>query len=181
MAIYDDTNMFLLLADYIGIDTAGKINAIGAGFTLTGVQQNGLSAPQYLAAVIDIPGKYHGQQFAFSLELRDESTGRPVQLVTDTVGTLEPLRIQQVVSVTRPTPPNVYIPDSMFARAQVTIGFPEGVPVKPGRTYGWHAQVDGQTRAGWSTRFHVPGPPPPPVIGGPSGPASIPGLTPPGQ
>jgi hypothetical protein len=179
MAIYDDAHLVLILADYIGIDAAGKINALGAGFAMAGFQANGLTAPQHLAALIDVPGKYHGSQFAFSLELRDEDTGQPVQ-VPDPTGVLGALRVQNVITVTRSGRPDLYVPETMFARSQVSLGFPDGLPVQPGKMYGWHAQIDGKSRDHWVARFYVPGPPPPPVVGGPSGPASIPGLFPSG-
>lgn len=177
MALADDLHLTMLIADYIGVDAGGKLNAIGAGITVTGLQPNGLSAPHHVAVLMDAPSKYYGTQFAFSLELRDQETNQLVQ-VPNPSGTMEALRIQQVLTVSAPFIQNVYLPPGMVARVQVSLAFPTGVPVQAGATYGWHVQIDGREGKGWYAQFHVPGPPPPPVVGGPYSPANIPGLTP---
>ncbi len=180
MGIADEAHVFILIADYIGIDSAGKINALGAAFAMSGVQANNLSAPLYVAAVVDIPGKYHGEQFGFSLELRNEDTGQAVQVPDPATGLPGALRITQMFTVTRPSIPNAQLSESTFARTQMTVGFPNGVPVQSGHVYGWHAQLNGKGNSCWVARFSVFGPPPPPVFGGPAGPSSIPGLASPG-
>lgn len=173
MGIFQDAHATVILADYISIDAAGKINALGAGFTVSGVQPTGLTPPQHAAAIIDVPAKYGGQECAVSLELRNETSGSAVQLPGPS-GQPEALRVSQVVKAERANIPGVYLPESMFCRVQVVIGFPNGLPLAPGNLYAWRLAIDGQTRNGWHARFYVPGPPPPPVFGGPAGPADIP-------
>jgi hypothetical protein len=175
VGIFDEAHAFLLLADYIGVDAAGKLNALGAGFAVSGIQPNGLTAPMYLAAVIEIPSKFAGQELSASLELRDEETGSAVQL-TGPSGQLEALRIQQVVKVERPALPGVYIPERMFCRVQLNVGFQTGLPLAPGHFYEWRLEIDGQHRKGWHVSFFVLGPPPGPVFGGKTGPADLPSL-----
>jgi len=180
VSIFTDAEVVVLLADYIGIDGGGKINALGLGFALAGLQPHGLTAPQHVVVMIDVPPKYAGQQFALSLELRDETAGQPVMVATDPSGQLQPLRIQQVAQVRPPQVPGLYLPpDAVWCRIQVPVAFQDGLPVQPGHEYLWRVQIDGQTRAGWGARFFVPGPPPPPVFGGPLGPADIPNIQPP--
>lgn len=176
MPIFEDAHAFVLIADYIGVDAAGKINTIGAGFAISGVQPTGLLAPQYVGAVIDVPGRYVGQECALSLELFDDTAGSTVQVPAESG--LEAMRVQQVVRVDRPNLPGVSIPDSMFSRLQVTLGFPTGLPLAPGRQYSWRLQIDGHHSPDWYASFYVPGPPPSPVFGGPAGPADIPNLPP---
>lgn len=178
MAIFEDAHVTVLLADYIGIDAGGKINAIGAGFTICGVRPTGLTSPMHLVALIDLPSKYAGREFPFSLELRDEETGQVVQL-PGPAGNLDTMRIQQLVKGDRPNLPGVYLPESMFIRVQLAVNFSNGLPLAPGRFYSWRAEVEGQHMKAWKARFHVAGPPPPPVVGGPAGPSSIPNIQPP--
>jgi hypothetical protein len=173
VGIFEDAHAFVLLADYIGVDAGGKINAIGAAFALTGVQQTGFTPPQYVAAIIDVPGKYAGQEFAASFELRDETAGTVVQMPGPS-GQLESLRIQQVAKAERPQIPGVYLPEVMFCRVHMVLAFPNGLPLAPACMYQWRLQIDGQYRSNWQVSFYVPGPPPPPVFGGPAGPSDLP-------
>ena len=175
MAIFDEAHAILLLADYIGVDAAGKLNALGAGFAMSGIQPNGLTAPMYLAAVIDLPSKYAGQELSASLELRDEETGSAVQ-ITGPSGQQEALRIQQVVKVDRPALPGLYISERMFCRVQLNVGFQTGLLLAPGRFYDWRLEIDGQNKKSWHASFYVLGPAPGPVFGGRVGPAELPSL-----
>lgn len=180
MTIYNEAHVVVLIADYIGIDSAGKINALGAGFGLAGVQPHGLTAAQYVIVLVDVPAKYAGQQVALTLELRDETTGQPVMLPTNPAGNLEPLRIQHVPQIPPVQVPGLYLPqDVVQSRVQMPVAFQDGLPLQPGHAYAWRVQIDGQTRDGWKAQFYVPGPPPPPVFGGPNGPPSITNIMPP--
>jgi hypothetical protein len=178
MGLIDDVHAFVLIADYIAVDPTGKINALGAGFAVAGAAPGtGLLAPQYVAAVIDVPSKYVGQEFSVSLELHDDDAGQTVQ-VRGQSGQLEGMRVQQLIRANPPNLPGVYLPESIFSRVQVTLGFPTGLPLTPSRMYSWRMQIDGQHRKNWRASFYVPGPAPQPVFGGPSGPADIPTLPP---
>ncbi|MGI8538129.1 MAG: hypothetical protein ACR2K2_17000 [Mycobacteriales bacterium] len=177
MSIFDDAHVVLLQADYVGVDPTGKVNAIGAGFTVTAVQQTGTTAPMHLVALIDVPSKYAGKEFAFSLELRDDETGAPVQIPGPS-GQMESMRIQQVIKGERLNVPGAYIPEAMFVRMQVAIGFMNGLPLGPGRFYHWRAEIDGRHDKSWTARFYILGPPPALVFGGPSGPTGIPSTPP---
>lgn len=174
MGLFEDSHAFVLIADYIAVDAAGKINALGVGFAIAPTAPGtGLLAPQSVAAVIDVPREYVGQDFSLSLELHDEDAGTIVQIPGQS-GQLEALRVQQVLRAERPSVPGLYLPESMFSRVQVTLGFPTGLPLAPSRMYSWRMQIEGQHRPNWRASFYVPGPPPQPVFGGPVGPASLP-------
>jgi hypothetical protein len=181
VGIFQDSQVVVLLADYIGVDAGGKINALGAGFSMLHMQPTGLSGPMYMIVMIDVHAKYAGQQYAVSIELRNETTGQPVMLAAAPAGQLEPLRIQQVLSVQSPQgPPGFFVPvGSVPSRQLLPIAFQDGLPLEAGHMYAWKVQIDGQGRPGWESRFFVPGPQPPPVIGGPVGPADIPNVHPP--
>lgn len=173
MSIFTDASCIVILADYIGIDAASKANILGGGFAISGLQQNGQTAPQYVAVFVDVPGKYRGEEFTLSLELHDDTAGGTVQMPGPS-GQVEALRVAQIVKAEAPNIPGIYLPDTMFSRVQTVLAFPNGIPLPVGHFYSWRAQIDGQGRPGWKASFHVPGPPPQPVFGGPAGPAAIP-------
>lgn len=179
MGVFQDAQAVVLLADYIAVDAAGKINALGAGFMMTSVQPEGLSAPQSVAAIINVPAKYSGQQFAISLELRDLTTGQVAQFPGQG-GRAEALRIQQLALAQRPMIQGVVVPDTVPCRHQMFVSFVNGLQVTPGHMYEWRLEIEGQHRPGWSAPFYVLAPPPGPVIGGPtasSDPTAMPRLT----
>jgi hypothetical protein len=174
MGIFEDANVSVLLADYIGVDSSGKLNALGAGFTATGIQSNGMTPSVYVATLIDIPSKYVGQEFAVSLKLQNDDTGQVVTL-TGPTGQSEALRLQQVVKAERvAAPAGAYLPESMFCRTQMLMAFPNGLPLTPGSFFSWVVEIDGNANSAWRSSFYVLGPPPAPVFGGPAGPADIP-------
>ncbi len=180
MALVQDARVTVLLADYIGIDAGRKINAIGVGFSLAHLQQNGLTGPQHVIAIVDLPGKYGGQQFSLELELRDETTGDAFMVPAGPGGTSQPLRFANVVQAPVPAIPGVHLPqDQVTTQVQLPLAIVDGLPLQPGHAYSWRVKLDGQSKPGWQVRFYVPGPPPPVVFGGPSGPATIPDIEPP--
>jgi hypothetical protein len=179
MAAPDGTRAFLLLADYIGVDSAGKINALGAGFTITGLQATGMTGPVFIAAVIDWPASSVGSQFPVSIELQDDTTGQSA-VVPGPSGGFEALRIQQFVSVERQSQLQgaAPLPEDLPCRSQVVVGFPAGLPLTLGRAYTWRLNIDGTRLRNWAAGFYVPTPPPLPTFGGPVGSAQIPGIEP---
>jgi hypothetical protein len=173
VALLDDARVTVLLADYIAVDANGKLTAVGAAFTLTGLQPDGHTPPQHVAVLVDVPASHLGQDFSLDLSLRVGETGDPV-LVPGPSGEVEPLRVAQVMRAQAPQAPGLHLPSDLPGRVQVVIGFPQGLPLAQGAGYRWVVELDGQTRPEWSTGFYVPGPPAGPVFGGPVGPTSIP-------
>lgn len=185
MNIQEDAVVTVLLADHIAVDPSGKVNALGLGVNLTPVGQVpmgpqvviGSLAPIHLLLLIEVPSKYAGVECSVSIELCDETTGRPV-MVPGPQGP-EPLRIQQLVRLERFAPPQgVYLPGDLPIRAQLNVGLSAGLPLEQGHNYVWQVQLDGQGRKHWQSRLHVLGPPPGPVLGGPTGPSHIPNVAP---
>lgn len=177
MALLDQARVTVLLADYIAVDAAGKLTAVGAAFTLTGLQPDGHTPPMHLAVLVDVPGTLVGQDFSMSVSLNDADSGAPV-LVAGPTGDAEPLRIAQVMRAQAPNLPGLQVPASVPGRVQVVLGFPAGLPLQVGHSYRWSVELDGSSRPEWSVTFHVPAPAPGPVFGGPSGPTSIPNFPP---
>lgn len=72
MSISEDAVVHVLVADHIALDAAGKVTALGAYFSIAGVDpEAGVSAPQHVVVIVDVPSRYRGQDFAVSIELRD--------------------------------------------------------------------------------------------------------------
>lgn len=179
MTLFQDARVLVFLADYAAPDGGGKLNAIGVAFNLAGVQPGGVTAPQHLAVIVDVPKKYIGVEFPLLIELRRDDTNEVVTIAGPS-GAPDSLRIQQLVKAEPiQTPPGAYIPDDVGSRVQFVMNFPAGLPLQGGVSYTWRVELEGQHRPGWDAKFHVVGPPPPPVIGGPSGPGSLPGVQPP--
>src|SRR5207245_2549908 len=118
----DDARVTVLLADYISVDAAGKVTAVGAGFSITPLQPGGQTAPMHVAVMVDVPSSHVGQDFSLSLSLRDVDTGTPV-LVPGPSGELEPLQIAQVMRAQAPTAPGMHLPSTLPGRVQVVLGF----------------------------------------------------------
>lgn len=182
MALLEDVAVTVLVGDYVGVDPAGKLNLIGAGFTLLGAMDpmSGATNPFALAVVIEAPKKYVGQDVAVTIELRDEAADTAVQMAGPS-GQAEALRISQLVRFEKPaSPPGMTVPEGLPTRLQFNVAFANGLPLKPGVLYAWRVSLDNQTRWQWAARFAIPGPPPGPVFGGPAGPADIPNIQQPG-
>lgn len=178
MSVFAECRLVVLLADYAIADAGGKLNILGAGFNISGIQPTGLTGPQYIVVMIDVPAKSIGQEFPLGLELRDDATGKTVT-VSGPTGDPDALRVQQLVKAKPPHIAGVYLPSTLWSRVQMVMGFPNGLPLQPGGVYHWRAEVEGQHRPGWSAHFHVAGPPPPAVIGGPAnveGAGDVPGV-----
>lgn len=183
MSLIEDARVTLMIADYAAADAANKLNIIGGGFQLAGYDFNqGAIGPQALVVMIELPAAYEKQQLSLSIDLRDAQTGEVVKIQNSLqVGEPQALRVQQVVHAERPHVPGLVVPDEVPARCQYILNLANGLPVPPGRTYYWQVELDGQHRQHWRTEFFVPGPPQPPVFGGPAGPAptGMPQMNPP--
>jgi hypothetical protein len=177
MTLFDDVSAMVAIADYVAVDAGGKVSAIGLGFTVSGIQPTGLSAPQYVLAFVDAPAKYAGDETSLTLELRNLTDDEVVKAPGPS-GQLDAVRISNPARFERPVIPGIHLGADMPVRLQMTLGFPNGLPVVPGKTYAWKLQVDGRSRQSWRAFFHVPAAPPGPIIGGPAGPADIPNIAP---
>jgi hypothetical protein len=177
LTAFDDALVQVLLADYIGIDAGGKFNLIGQGFQYTAIQPSGVSNPMFILAIVDVPSRYVGTQVSVSLELIDLTENGSFKLPAAT-GRPEALRAEQMFDINPPViaAPGFQAPRNMSARAQMVMGFPNGLPLSPGKDYEWRVLVDGQRRKGWVARFHVLAPVPPMVFGGQGGPSEIPNV-----
>ncbi len=164
----------IFLADYALADQSGKVNVLGAHWLLTGLGAQGATPQQALVVLFEVPASHTGEQFALSMTLSN-GAGQPVQVAGPT-GEQQPLRAQQLVQAQRPQIPGVALPSNLPGQGSVVMALLAGLPLAPGQLYTWRVEVDGNTHPQWEASFYVVGPPPPPVFGGPAGPADIPNL-----
>ena len=178
MSLFSDAQVTFLLCDYAANDAAGKLNVIGAGVTfLNLVAGPGTPTPPFtLVAQVNVPASHADKQYALTVELFDVTRGQIVNMPADDPGQLQALRAQQVVTVGRPMlPPGLQQPDNPMMGNTMMMAFPQGLPLQENTAYEWRVQIDGQTRH-WFYRFHVLGPQPGVIIGGPANPSRIPGI-----
>lgn len=165
-ALAEKARVSVLLADYASADAIGKINVLGAGFALCGIDvQTGAIPPQTLVVLIDILPEFYGEDFTLSVALRD-SSGNPVE-IPGPAGAPQPMRVAQVIRAETPVfPPGTNVPkDVVWAHAQLCLQLMNGLPLKAGDYYTWSVQLDGTDREDWAVSFYVAGPPPPVVLG----------------
>lgn len=175
MTLLTDAQVQFILADFANTDGAGKLNVLGGGIAFIGIQDGGATAPFALAVEVRVPAKYAGTSYALTVELHDATIGQLVGLPGPD-GTLQALRAQQVVTVQSvQLPPQFAVPPDTMQNHTMVMNFPGGLPLAAGHSFEWRVQIDGQTRH-WFHRFHVLGPNPGVVFGGPTGPATIPGI-----
>lgn len=180
MSLESEARVQFVLADYASVDVAGKLNVIGGGITFIGSQGAGQpSSPFTLAVTVAVPGAYASQTYVVAVELQDLTTGTVVQLPTQ-AGGMEPIRAQQAVTVPHPTvAPGMAVPPDAMQEHKLILQFSDGLPLSPGRSYEWQVRINEKSDKAWGQRFHVLGQAPGPVFGGPNGPSSIPGVSPP--
>jgi hypothetical protein len=155
----------ILLADYSAVDGVNKVNALGLGWQVTGIDpETGNTAPQTVVAFVDVAPQHVGESYAFELALYDD-TDALVRLPGLT-GELEALRIGQSVVVERPVVAGHAVPPgAMWSHAQVLVNFPAGLALTPGRAYTWRVRIDNDDDRVWNASFYVAGARPGPVRG----------------
>ena len=165
-AIGDSARVNVLLADFALADAINKLNVLGIGWAVTGIDpRTGATAPQSVVVMIDVPPDHYGASFTIGLQLRD-SAGGLVEL-PGPAGQLQALRVAQIARVEEPMmPPGLGVPrNTLWAHSQVVFTLVNGLPLRGDEFYTWHVEIDGEERPTWATSFYVAAPPAAPVIG----------------
>jgi hypothetical protein len=161
VSIADDATVSIVLADFANEDVSKKINMLGAGWQLTGLGPNGVTAEAAIVVLVQVPSQYRGQQFAIGLTLLNEA-GDPVSFPSPS-GEPMPLRIQQLCNVDPPVVPGIHVPNHVPSSVQIVLRLGNGLPLPPNQLYTWSFEIDGNKKSRLS--FYVAGPPPGPVLG----------------
>jgi hypothetical protein len=141
----------MVLADYAQA-AEGKLNVIGAGWTLIGPQPSTFA----IGLIFDVPWDRANEQLDFRLELVDQD-GQPISIETPE-GT-QPVVIAGGFEVGRP--PGV--------KRGTPLTFPVAInlaphPLPPGGRYEWRLTVGGESHEDWRLPFSTrPGEWPPPT------------------
>ena len=130
----------MLLADHAQA-AEGKLNIIGAGWTVVGPGP----APFAIAILFEVPWDRANEQHHFRLELVG-SDGAPV--LTETAGGEEPLVIEGQFEVGRP--PGVKRGTPLPFPLAINMG-PQ--PIPPGGRYEWRLTVDQESHEDWRLVF----------------------------
>ena len=141
--ISDSARVSILVSDFANVDGSGKLNTIGAGVAITGIDpQTGQTAPMSLVLICHVDPRFIGRQYAIELALYADD-GRLVQ----PPGPVDapPIRIGQPVRVEPPQAPRgSYIPPgTVWPGTQMIVNFQNGLPLAAGRSYEWRGSIDG--------------------------------------
>lgn len=138
----------ILLADYVSVDAAGKLNIIGGGIRFVGVDPN-TGATSALGLLVVLNSPLSGDSPAVEI-LLTTATGQVMSLPGPD-GKNQPLRIAQNVDFAEPALPGVAVPKgSVPSTVQIALNFANGLPLKAGYSYQFRVQVDHDTVATYS-------------------------------
>ena len=159
--IADRVNAQLLMADFANIDGTGKLNIVGGGVRVLGLDE-GAETTSAFAVILVVESPISGDSPALEL-LLTTATGQLYKIPTGNGGS-QAVRISQNIDFAEPAVPGVQIPrGAVPSAAQVVLNFSNGLPLRAGYAYQFRAQLDHELVASYS--FFVPARPAQPVIG----------------
>jgi len=155
----------IVVADFVNVDQVGKANIIGGGIRVMPVHpETALTNP--FGVLVTFTSPLAGDEAAFEL-LLTTATGEVVT-VGGPAGE-QAIRISQNILFPEPSipivagTPQLSLPKGALpSNLQYAINFGSGLPLSPGNSYQFRAQLDHDTRAVYS--FYVPKVPKP-VLG----------------
>lgn len=159
--VAESAHVRLLLADYAAVDSAGKINIIGAGIEVLAFDdQRNASVPFTVVARVSFGPQFAGQRPAIELQLEHQN-GDLVALPSPVGGVAQPQYVRVAASGPLETPavPGLYIPPGvMRPHANVVLNFANGLPLITRQIYRWRIKIDHVERDEWTTLFYMPVP-----------------------
>jgi hypothetical protein len=132
----------MLLADFVQA-AEGKLNVIGAGWTLTGPPPS----PSGIGLIFDVPWDRANEQIRFRLELLDQDGN---EVIVPTPDGEQPLFIEGAFEVGRP--PGIKRGTPITFPVAINLG-PQ--PLTAGSRYEWRLTVDGESDEDWRLAFGV--------------------------
>lgn len=145
----------VLIADFVNVDAAGKVNIVGGGIQfLGGDPETGMTAPfaVYVNITVSIP-VFEGTSAAVEVLLVD-TDGQPITVPSPEGENT--MRFSQDVNFRPVSGPNDQQPPIGFpGSSNIVLNFPGGLPLPTGATYEWAVMLDGSRIA--ATTFFVPG------------------------
>lgn len=162
-AVSDAAKGHIMIADFVNLDAAGKVNILGGSVQFLGYDpEAGVTAPfsLYVEVAANVPA---GEDTTASMEiLLVDIDGQPVDLPgpagPQTMRIAQNVDFRVVAAAGMPVPP-----PGFPGRTNAVLNFFNGLPLPPGKSYEWVIQLDHELIA--KTAFVVPGPPNMPVLG----------------
>lgn len=148
----------ILLADYVGIDTAGKLNIVGGGISSIGSYPDGMTAPFSVLVILDFKPEFDGQKFQYGLELVDLA-GEPVELEGPEGKSRLQLFNEQTAGI-EPNSPDIQkrqgVPPGIIPiGVRSVVALTNGIPLPSTNFYSWRLTVDSQEVPGGTRTFYV--------------------------
>jgi hypothetical protein len=160
----DSAKAEVWLADFCNVDGAGKLNVVGGGITMIGVNPAlGVTTPFAVVARVSFAPKFVGESPAVELAL-ERDDGSLVMVPGPTgpqyvrVGSAGPLK--PAVAPGAHVPPNTIRPSTQFV-----MHFANGLPLEVDHAYMWRVKIDHDTCEKWTEIFYVVRADPQPVTG----------------
>lgn len=152
--VAESAHVRIILADYAAADDKGKLNIVGGGISIVGInpQTQGTSAFSVVATVSFAP-KFIGESPAVELQLEDQHgeifvmPGNSPQKLR--AGVSSELKPSDIAGLTVPG-------NAVRPKSQIVMQFMNGLPLKPGQTYRWRVKVDQATQDEWTEPLYVP-------------------------
>jgi hypothetical protein len=136
----------ILLADAASSEPAtGKVNMLGAGWSITSTPLPAHAVVALLAVPWDQTNKRH----LLRLSLLD-ADGKPVLAPSSSGSAPVPVSLEGKLEVGRPAG----LPPGSEIDAPFVVQLPAGLPIGPGR-YVWQLEVNHETQESWSASFLV--------------------------
>jgi hypothetical protein len=148
------------MADFVNDDGRGRLNIIGGGINLLGLQPTGLSSGFFILGKVDIPAKICPVEATIELALLGQDN-QVIQLP----GMDRKIRLAQIVTFDRPSVGSGIVPPGLRAGHQMIVNFSTGLPLESGPSFKWSLRVDGDDDRAKVLDFVVVRPPMPPVVG----------------
>jgi hypothetical protein len=160
----DSAIVQVVLADYANNDSGGKLNIIGGGITMLGLDPNShITVPHAVVARISFAPRYIGESPAVELALESDD-GSLVSIQGQ--GGAQFLRVGAANALKPAVVPGATVPlTAVRPSAQMLMYFANGLPLEPNRSYTWRVRIDHETRDAWTETFYVLTMDPDPVIG----------------
>ncbi len=165
--VSDKARVSILLAEYAVFDPSNqKTTMLGVGlgimqgntlpnlpYDVVNPNQLVMTPPFSVVAAVAVPAEYQGEEYALSLDLRDDS-GEVVTI--EGPNGAEKMRITQLIQVEAPHIPNVRLPRyAHSARYQVIANFTPGLVLPSNAAYKWTVELDGNPRGDWQADFYL--------------------------
>lgn len=150
----ESAHVRIILADYAAADDTGKLNIVGGGISIVGINPQTQATPAIsVVATVSFDPAFIGESPAVELQLEDEHgeifvmPGDPPQKLR--AGVSSEVKSSGVAGLTVPG-------NAVRPKSQIVMQFMNGLPLKPGHTYRWRVKVDHMTRDEWTESLYVP-------------------------